>query len=151
MVRDHSLIQVRGRSQTTFTRGGGQVVQKHPLFVNNYKVEHTNAGGLVVKKSQNLVNVVCERPLRQKKGEGVKEKSDTGDSCSTLIIIDCLFTLIENYRVCQASRFQYNKLLLRTFFIRFWQDRDLWGREIYPTLCVRLFFYLIIQYFQAFY
>ena len=29
----------RGRSQTTFTREGGQVVQKCPLFVNNYKVQ----------------------------------------------------------------------------------------------------------------
>ena len=33
------------------------MVQKCPLFVNVHKVEN-------VKKSQNLVNVVCERPLK---------------------------------------------------------------------------------------
>ena len=34
-------------------------------FANNFKVEHVNAVGQVVKKSQNLVNVVCERPLSE--------------------------------------------------------------------------------------
>ena len=37
------------------------MVQICPIFVNVYTIEIANAGG--VKKSQNLVNVVCERPL----------------------------------------------------------------------------------------
>ena len=34
-----------------------------PLFVNIYTIENVNAGGRWSKKSQNLVNVVCERAL----------------------------------------------------------------------------------------
>ena len=30
------------------------------IFVNVHKVENVNGGGYVVKKSQKLVNVVCE-------------------------------------------------------------------------------------------
>ena len=45
---------LRGRSQTTFTRRGKQVVQKCPLFVNGYTIENVNAGGQVVKESQIL-------------------------------------------------------------------------------------------------
>ena len=56
-------VLFQGRSQTTFTRGGGQVVQKCLVFVNVHKVENLNAGGQVVKKGQKLVNVVCECPL----------------------------------------------------------------------------------------
>ena len=36
---------IRGRSQTTLTRRGGQVVQKCQLFVIVYKVKNVNAGG----------------------------------------------------------------------------------------------------------
>ena len=36
------------------------MVQNCPLFVNVHTIENVNAGG---QKSQNLVNVVCERPL----------------------------------------------------------------------------------------
>ena len=53
----------RGRSKTTLTRRGGQVVPKCQSFVNVYKAENVNAGGQLVKKSQTHVNVVCERPL----------------------------------------------------------------------------------------
>ena len=60
---------LRGRSQTTFTRRGRQVVQKCPLFVNVHTIENVNAGGQVVKKSQNLVNVVCEHTLTIKTGD----------------------------------------------------------------------------------
>ena len=35
----------RGCSQTTFTRGGGKVVKKCPLFVNVHNVENVNGGG----------------------------------------------------------------------------------------------------------
>ena len=38
------------------------MVQKCPLFVNFHTIENVNTGGWVVKKSQNLVNVICERP-----------------------------------------------------------------------------------------
>ena len=38
------------------------VVQKCQIFVNSYKVENVNVGDKVVKKSQKLVNVICERP-----------------------------------------------------------------------------------------
>ena len=56
--------KLRGRSQTTFTRRGRSVVQKCPLFVNVHTVENVNAaGGRWSKKSQNIVNVVYERPL----------------------------------------------------------------------------------------
>ena len=50
-------------SQTRFKRRGRWVVQKCPLFVNVHTIANVNAGGYVVKKSQNLVNVVCERPI----------------------------------------------------------------------------------------
>ena len=33
-----------------------------PKIVNVHKVENVNRGGEVGKKSQNFVNVVCERP-----------------------------------------------------------------------------------------
>ena len=39
------------------------MVQKCPLFVNVYTIENVNLGGLVVKKSQKLVNLVCEQPI----------------------------------------------------------------------------------------
>ena len=43
------------------------MVLRCPLFVNFHTLENVNAAqavrGSVVKKSQNLVNVVCERPL----------------------------------------------------------------------------------------
>ena len=32
---------------------------------NVHTIKNVNAGGQVVKKSQNLVNIVCERPLRE--------------------------------------------------------------------------------------
>jgi hypothetical protein len=40
------------------------VDQKCLLFVNVYTIENVNAGGRWSKKSQNLVRVVCEQPLR---------------------------------------------------------------------------------------
>ena len=51
-------IDTKGCSQIMFTRRDGQVV-------NFYKVETVNEGGQEVKKSQKLVNVVCEKPLIQ--------------------------------------------------------------------------------------
>ena len=39
-VRPFLLREVRGRSQTTFTRG-----QKNKLFVNFYIIENVNGGG----------------------------------------------------------------------------------------------------------
>ena len=54
---------LRSVQKTMFTRRGRQMVQKYPLFVNVYTIENVNTGGQVVKKSQNLVNVVCERSL----------------------------------------------------------------------------------------
>ena len=39
------------------------MVQKCPFFVNIHTIENVHAGGYVVKKIQNLVNVVCEQPL----------------------------------------------------------------------------------------
>ena len=39
------LKNLRGRSQTTFTRQGRLVVQKCPLFVNVLTIENVNAGG----------------------------------------------------------------------------------------------------------
>ena len=35
---------------------------KYPLFVNIHKVENVKRGDMVIKKSQNLANVVCEWP-----------------------------------------------------------------------------------------
>ena len=61
----NSQIILRVHSQTTHTRKGGQVAQKCPLFVNVHIIENVNGGRQVVRKSQNLVNVVCERPLRR--------------------------------------------------------------------------------------
>ena len=61
---------VRGRSQTTFTRRGRQVlrgsknVQFLPSFIPQQKMSTHGVGGQ--KKSQNFVNVVCERPLTPK-------------------------------------------------------------------------------------
>ena len=52
-----------GRSQTTFTRGGGYVGgQKNRLckLLYHRKCKRRGVGG---KKKTNLVNVVCERPL----------------------------------------------------------------------------------------
>ena len=40
------------------------MVQKCPLFVNVHTIENVNAGGIEGPKRHNLVNVVCERPLR---------------------------------------------------------------------------------------
>ena len=49
----------RGQTQTTFTRGGGQVVKKNRLFVNFYTIEHVNGGGgEAVKKAK-----FCKRTL----------------------------------------------------------------------------------------
>ena len=39
------------------------MVLKCPILANVHTIDNDNAGGLVVKKSHNLVNVVCERPL----------------------------------------------------------------------------------------
>ena len=50
----NSQIFLRARSQTTFTREG----PKCSLFVNVHMVENVNRGGQVVKRSQNLVNIV---------------------------------------------------------------------------------------------
>ena len=57
-----SQLLVRGRSQTTYTKRGRQVVLKCPLFVKVQTKENVNK---VIKKSQDFDNVVCERPLRQ--------------------------------------------------------------------------------------
>ena len=42
------------------------IVPKYWLFVNVYEEENVNIGGMVVRKSKKLVNVVCERPSRLK-------------------------------------------------------------------------------------
>ena len=42
------------------------MVQKCPLFVNDHTIENVNTGGgRWLKKRQNFVNVVCERPQRR--------------------------------------------------------------------------------------
>ena len=38
--------------------------QKNRLFVNFYTIENVNGGGVGGQKKPNLVNIVCERPLR---------------------------------------------------------------------------------------
>ena len=43
------------------------MVLKCLVLVNVYKVENVNAGEQVVKRGQNLVNVVYVRPLRIKR------------------------------------------------------------------------------------
>jgi hypothetical protein len=53
---------IRGRSQTTFTRGGGW--SKKSTFCKllyHRKCKRREVGG---QKKTNLVNIVCERPLR---------------------------------------------------------------------------------------
>ena len=62
-VQKIQTIFIRGRSQTTFTRRGRQVVLKYPLFVNFHTIQNVNIWGQGVEKSQNLVRVVGERPL----------------------------------------------------------------------------------------
>ena len=56
--------KVRGHSQTTFTRGGGRWSKKLTFCKFSYhrKCKRRGVGGQ--KKKTNLVNVVCERPLR---------------------------------------------------------------------------------------
>ena len=49
---------IRGRSQTTFTRRGRQVVQKCPLFFNVHTIENVNAGGRWSKNPKS-----CQRSL----------------------------------------------------------------------------------------
>ena len=43
-------LRPQGRSQTTLTRGGGQVVPKYQSFTNTYQVENVNAGRQMSKK-----------------------------------------------------------------------------------------------------
>jgi hypothetical protein len=52
------------------------LVQKCRLFVNFHKVENVNRGGYVVKKRQNHVNVVCERPHMQMNSSPIKKLFD---------------------------------------------------------------------------
>ena len=80
-------FSLRGRSQTTFTRGGGGEVesQKNWLFVSHYKVEKVGSftnyvdtflsffDEYIVKKRQKRVNIVCERSL---KGNKLKKKNN---------------------------------------------------------------------------
>ena len=40
-----NFFEIGGRSQTTFTRGGGVGGQKNQLFVNFYTIENVNGGG----------------------------------------------------------------------------------------------------------
>ena len=54
--------RVRGRSQTMFTRGGGQVV-KILTFCKLLYHRKCKRRGLGGQKKTNLINVVCERPL----------------------------------------------------------------------------------------
>ena len=56
-------FNIRGRSQTTFTRRG-RWSKKCPLFVNIHTIEKSTQGARWSKKPEScLVNVVCERPL----------------------------------------------------------------------------------------
>ena len=57
-------FELRGRSQTTFTKQGMEVVLKCPLFVKRSYHKKCHLRGVGGQKSQNLVNVVYERPLR---------------------------------------------------------------------------------------
>ena len=50
-----------GRSQTTLTKRGAGSSEMSTVSV--YKVKNVNVRGWVVKKSQKLVNIVCERTL----------------------------------------------------------------------------------------
>ena len=60
--------QVKTSTQGPFTnyvyKSRGVVGQKNRLFVNFYTIENVNRGGVGGQKMTNLVNVVCERPLR---------------------------------------------------------------------------------------
>ena len=58
-------IKPRGRSQTTFTRGGGRWSKKSTFYKLLYhrKCKRRGVGG---QKKPNRVNVVCKRPLMQK-------------------------------------------------------------------------------------
>ena len=51
------------KTVTVKRRGVGR--QKNHLFVNFYNIENVNGGGLGGQIKSNLVNVVCERPLRR--------------------------------------------------------------------------------------
>ena len=56
----------RGRSLTTFTRWGRYLDgPKTSIFVNFHTIENVKARGVGGQKSQNFVNVVCERPQRR--------------------------------------------------------------------------------------
>ena len=57
-----ALLCVRGRSQTTFTRGGGRWSKKLTFckLLYHRKCKRRGVGG---QKKTNLVNIVCERPL----------------------------------------------------------------------------------------
>ena len=78
---------VRGRSQTTIARRGRQVVIKCPLFINIHTmVENVNAGGQVVKKSQNSANVVCERPPNTQVPSNQRNSSTLLENCHHAII-----------------------------------------------------------------
>ena len=61
----HGVSSVRGRSQTTFTRGGGGgVVQKCLLFVNVHKVENGNRGVRWSKKAKMLKFIYSEKATK---------------------------------------------------------------------------------------
>ena len=62
-VLKENQIGVWGHSLTTFTRGGGKKKKKYTFLKSLYhrKCKPRGVGG---QKKPNLVNVVCERPLR---------------------------------------------------------------------------------------
>ena len=61
MSRKKKKKVFRGRSQTTFTRGGGRWSKQLTFCEHLYhrKCKKRGVGG---QKKPNLVNVVCERP-----------------------------------------------------------------------------------------
>ena len=63
----HKIVikfDLRGRSLTTFTRGGGYVGSpKMSTFCQHSLGRKCQQRGLGGQKNQHLVNVVCERPL----------------------------------------------------------------------------------------
>ena len=74
-------------SQTTFTRQGRQMVQKCPLFVNVYAIENVNAGGQVIKRSQNFVNIVSTM-LRQSRQRVLRAYSP--NIYSVIVVVLCI-------------------------------------------------------------
>ena len=86
----------RSRSQTTFTRGGGEVLQKCWLFQNVYKVENVNIRWQVVKPAKTYQNNLwtTQKLLRTPKARRAPEER----GLPHCVIILVAFTLIWTWK-----------------------------------------------------